>query len=100
MAVSLLPMSAEQQGHAIIADCGIESLRIGGSLYKVAPLHAKCVPLMNAQVDGKPVEPIAWTFERADGGKSFYTSLGHEKEFEQECFVRLLENAIQWGLNH
>lgn len=100
MAVSLLPISAEQHSHAIIADCGIESLRIGGSLYKVAPLHAKCVRLVNAQVDGKPVEPIVWTFERADGGKSFYTSLGHEKEFEQECFVKLLENAIQWGLNH
>lgn len=100
MAVSLLPLSADQQSHPIIADSGIESLRIGGSLYKVAPLHTKCVPLMNARVDGKPVEPIAWTFERADGGKSFYTSLGHEKEFEQECFARLLENAIQWGLNH
>ena len=98
--VTLLPVERDSLSHRILDETGIESLRIGGSLYKVAPLNPKAVTLLRAQVEGKPAEPIAWTFERADGGRSFYTSLGHEKEFEQECFIRMLENGVQWGLSH
>ena len=98
--VKLLPLESDNMRHQIVNETGIDSLRIGGSLYKVAPLNPKAVTLASAEVEGKPSEPIAWTFERADGGRSFYTSLGHEKEFEQECFVRMLENGVQWGLSH
>ena len=45
------------------------------------------------KVDGEPEEPVAWTFVRADGGKSFYTSLGHPSDFEETPFVSLLVNA-------
>ncbi len=98
--VKLVTVAERQLEHPILSDTGIDTLRIGGSLYKVAPLNSKAEALLNAAVDGKPAEPIAWTFQRADGGLSFYTSLGHQKEFEQQCFIKLLENAIQWGLSH
>jgi type 1 glutamine amidotransferase len=47
-------------------------------------------------------EPLAWTrqLKRDDGGvqRTFYTSLGHPKDFEKEGARRLLVNAIYWAL--
>ena len=48
------------------------------------------------------VEPLAWTREikRDDGQvqRTFYTSLGHPRDFEKEGPRRLLVNAIYWAL--
>ena len=47
-------------------------------------------------------EPLAWTREikREDGNvqRTFYTSLGHPRDFTQESPRRLLVNAIYWAL--
>ncbi|MAX38743.1 isochorismatase family protein [Gimesia sp.] len=67
------------------------------SLYEVSPLAKGTTVLMTAEIPGKPVEPVAWTFQRKDGGKSFYTSLGHPGDFKQPEFVRLLTNGIYWA---
>ncbi len=69
-----------------------------GSLYRVAPLQPGAQRLMSGQVEGHPAEPVAWTYDRADGGKSFYTSLGHVDDFAAEVLPRLLVNAIVWSL--
>ena len=53
--------------------------------------------LLLGSVDGQPEEPTAWTFERADGGKSFYTSLGHVQDFDNPSFIRLLLNSTYWA---
>ncbi|MGK0184858.1 MAG: nicotinamidase-related amidase/type 1 glutamine amidotransferase [Verrucomicrobiales bacterium] len=67
-------------------------------LYKTSPLVPGTKVLMRGEVAGRePSEPLAWTFTRADGGKSFYTSLGHPDDFEFEEFRRLLGNALYWG---
>lgn len=71
----------------------------GGSLYKVRPLRPSTGVLLWGRVEGHPAEPVAWTFRREDGGKSFYTSLGHVDDFSGEAFPRLLENAIRWALD-
>jgi type 1 glutamine amidotransferase len=42
-------------------------------------------------------EPIAWT-NRYGKSRIFYTSLGHEDDFKNENFVRLLANAVEWCL--
>ena len=68
----------------------------GGSLYVTSPLKPGATVVMTGTVEDKPAEPLAWTFQRADGGKSFYTSLGHVKDFEQPEFRQLLKNALQW----
>ncbi len=69
-----------------------------GSLYKVSPIDQKTEILLTGKVPGYPAEPIAWTFIRNDGGKSFYTSLGHPADFESGVLPRLLLNAISWTL--
>ena len=68
------------------------------SLYRVSPLKKGANVLIRGQVKGHPAEPIAWTFRRADGGKSFYTSLGNTEDFHSEVLPGLLANALHWGL--
>ena len=53
--------------------------------------------LLSGRVEGiDRAEPLAWTFQRPDGGKTFYTSLGHISDFEQKAFVEMLIRAIHW----
>jgi nicotinamidase-related amidase/type 1 glutamine amidotransferase len=75
-------------GHAI--------LESRGSLYRVSPLHPATRVVWQGSIPDQPNEPIAWTFVRADSGKSFYTSLGHESDFEQPVFRALLLQATRW----
>lgn len=75
-----------------------KSFTTGGSLYKVAPLREGTTVVLTGSVPDNPPEPIAWTFKRADNGKSFYTSLGHIDDFKGEVLPQLLKNAIKWSL--
>lgn len=68
-----------------------------GSLYKTAPLAQGTQVLLMGSVIGHPPEPVAWTFSRVNGGLSFYTSLGHAKDFDNTEFRGLLRNAIYWS---
>ncbi len=68
-----------------------------GSLYQTAPLAPGTEVLLNGTVDGESPEPIAWTFVRADSGRTLYTSLGHPSDFESPVFKQFLINAIYWS---
>ncbi len=70
----------------------------GGSLYKTAPLAEGAEPLLVGTLNEEEVdpEPIAWLFTRADGGRSFYTSLGHRQDFAGDALPRLLLNALRY----
>ena len=71
----------------------------GGSLYCVSPLEEKADVILEGVIEGHAPEPVAWTFRRADGGKSFYTSLGHIDDFRGPVLPPLLLNAIEWCLH-
>mgnify|MGYP001816153488 FL=1 len=75
-----------------------KSFPSGGSLYRVSPLADGAIVLLHGEVPGHASEPVAWTFRREDGGKSFYTSLGHVDDFKQGVLPQLLVNAIDWSL--
>lgn len=96
LAVTVTPVP-DALGHPIMMGMPKSSFPSGGSLYRVRPLREGTTPLLHGAVDGKPPEPVAWTFERADGGRSFYTSLGHVDDFQQPAFRRLLRQAIDWA---
>tara|TARA_B100000941_G_scaffold65815_1_gene43807 strand:+ start:134 stop:1711 length:1578 start_codon:yes stop_codon:yes gene_type:complete len=69
----------------------------GGSLYINSPMRPGQNVLLSGRVEGiDRAEPLAWTFQRPDGGKTFYTSLGHISDFEQKAFVEMLIRAIHW----
>ena len=68
-----------------------------GSLYMTSPLAKRTHVLLEGEIPDKPKEPVAWTFSRKDGGKSFYTSIGHEKDLANAFYRRMLINSIYWG---
>jgi type 1 glutamine amidotransferase len=98
--IEVLPrisISTEQAAHPVLTGIDTEPFVSGGSLYITSPLAAKTKVLMAGEIDGKPAEPVAWSFERATGGRSFYTSLGHKEDFQNPAFQRLLFNALAWA---
>jgi nicotinamidase-related amidase/type 1 glutamine amidotransferase len=76
---------------------GVGALFVGnGSLYRVRPLAGSTWPILMGHIPGQPEEPVAWVNHRADGGKSFYTSLGHPDDFSEPAFRKLLVAALHW----
>ncbi len=69
-----------------------------GSLYKTSPVATNATVLLVGTISNAPPEPVAWTHSYR-GGKIFYTSLGHPKDFENAAFRQLLVNAIHWSLD-
>lgn len=69
----------------------------GGSLYNNTPMRPGQVVIMMGGVEGvAQTEPVAWTFTRKDGGKTFYTSLGHVSDFKVEAFNKMLASGVSW----
>jgi type 1 glutamine amidotransferase len=80
------------KGHPILK--GVQPFQSAGSLYRNTGL-AKDVDILLTGSIPDHTEPIAWT-RLYQGGRIFYTSLGHQKDFEEESFLRLLGNSILW----
>jgi type 1 glutamine amidotransferase len=104
---------------------GVSDFKSHGSLYKNTPIAADTSLLLTGKteepkaegvgersepttplppfVKGDEVvgersehsEPVAWN-RLHRGGRVFYTSLGHQKDFRDENFLRLLANAVFW----
>jgi len=87
----------EHADHEILEGVPNEEFTSNGSLYVVSPLAEGTTPLLMGRVEGHDPEPVAWTFTRKDGGRSFYTSLGYPDDFETLAFVAMLKNAIDWA---
>ncbi|WP_145085250.1 ThuA domain-containing protein [Aureliella helgolandensis] len=69
----------------------------GGSLYKNESLKPGSHVWVEGQLEDGATQPVAWTFIRDSGGKSFYTSLGHVDDFAQPAFQALLLKGIHWA---
>jgi nicotinamidase-related amidase/type 1 glutamine amidotransferase len=83
--------------HPILAGVKAE-FPSAGSLYRSRPLAEGATPLLLGQAEGiAQAEPVAWTWTRKDGGRVFYTSLGHPGDFKEESFAALLRNGILWA---
>ena len=84
--------------HPILTGVPAGEFTSGGTLYLNTPLDPKATELMRGRIEGNDKhEPVAWTFDRKDGGRTFYTSLGHLDDFQQTAFQRLLLNGIFWA---
>jgi nicotinamidase-related amidase/type 1 glutamine amidotransferase len=86
--------------HPVLTGVDLDALIGKGSLYKTGPLKDSTQAVLLGAISDQPAEPVAWvnTFgpRRA---KVFYTSLGHEGDFAQPNFRRLLLNGILWALS-
>ena len=74
---------------------GVSTFDSRGSLYKNTPIAEDSHLLLNGRTE-EHLEPVAWT-RLNNGGRVFYTSLGHQGDFRDENFLRLLANAVFWA---
>ena len=77
---------------------GISNFESYGSLYKNPSIAADTTLLLTGKT-ADHTEPVAWTRSHR-GGRVFYISLGHQKDFEVEMFLRLLANGVLWAGGH
>jgi type 1 glutamine amidotransferase len=89
---TVITVAGKAKDHPILA--GVKPFRSKGSLYRNTGLAKDVTVLLNGAIPDH-TEPIAWT-RSYKGGRVFYTSLGHQKDFENESFLRLIANAIYW----
>ena len=82
-----------QENHPILES--IPNFDAFGSLYKNSANAEDVTVLMNAKTSEGNQEPVTWV-RRHNGGRVFYTSLGHQDDFRLEGFLRLLANALFW----
>lgn len=94
---SLVKATSDSADHPLLQGVPRQPYTQHGSLYKVSPIAESATVLLTGAIEDKPQEPVAWTFQRADGGKSFFTSLGHKTDFNQLLFQRLLLNSVYWA---
>jgi hypothetical protein len=88
----------DAEKHPILTGVRPDEFEVGGSLYMNLPLSDSTQPLMMGRIEGDaPHEPVAWTNIRTNGGRVFYTSLGHRDDFKIPDFQRLLKNGIYWA---
>jgi type 1 glutamine amidotransferase len=84
--------------HPILAGMPPDEFPVFGSLYMCGPLTPATTLLMTGRAEQvQPHEPVAWVSVTPHGGRVFYTSLGHPRDFTLPPFVRLLRNGICWA---
>ncbi len=88
--VELVP---EATDHPVLA--GVEPYGAKGSLYINAPIADDTTVLLTGSID-EATEPIAWTRPN-NGGRVFYTSLGHQQDAFSASFLRLVTNGVLWA---
>ena len=74
---------------------GVAEFSSAGSLYRNTPIANGRDSLLMSASTHEHDEPVAWTRTHV-GGRVFYTSLGHQDDFEEPSFLRLLANAVLW----
>lgn len=92
----LTTVTAATPGHPVLRGVALP-FTSKMELNQVMPLQPGVVPLLTGTVDGFPSEPVAWTWIRPDGGRTFFTSLGHPEDFAHPAFQRLLLNGTLWA---
>lgn len=70
---------------------------LNDEFYLNPTISPQAKPLLQVQANGKPLV-VGWAHNRADGGRSFGTTLGHfHRNFKIEAFRRMMVNGILWS---
>ena len=83
---------AASAGHPLLT--GVSEFNSAGSLYRNTPIADDASLLLSAAA-AEHDEPVTWT-RLHRGGRVFYTSIGHQEDFREPNFLRLLANAVLW----
>jgi nicotinamidase-related amidase len=95
---TLVRLAPGAEQHPVATGIAKEEFRLRSWLHKTTPLDKRATALLVGRLADRPDEqPVAWTYSRRDGGRSFHTTLGHPDDFAQPDFQRLLVNALYWA---
>ncbi|HUW18803.1 MAG TPA: ThuA domain-containing protein [Sedimentisphaerales bacterium] len=84
------------KNHPILRGIDPKGFHSASWLYRLTPLTESTTLLMEGRwSESEPVEPVAFT-NTYEGGRVFFTSLGHPDDFKNESFCRLLANGVYW----
>jgi len=88
----------EAAGHPVLQNVQPARWHSRSWLYRQSPLAETAIVLLKGRwSDVDPEEPVAWT-NTYEGGRVFYTTLGHPEDFKSEPFQQLLLSAIRWTI--
>ena len=80
---------------------GLDDVRVHDEFYyqlKFVKAMPPIVPVLEATIDGQ-AETVAWSWQRADGGRSFgFSGLHFHENWELPEYRRLLTQAVLWTL--
>lgn len=80
---------------------GVEALQVQEEFYyqlKWPKLAEKHAPLLHVTIDGESY-PVAWSWERPAGGRSFgFSGLHFHENWKHESYRRLVLQAVLWTL--
>jgi type 1 glutamine amidotransferase len=93
--LTTIKFTEAEKNHSVLKD--FTPFQSKGSLYKNTGLAKDVNVLLTGSIPGHE-EPIAWT-RTIKEQRIFYTSLGHQKDFEEEQFLKLMTNGILWAAN-
>ncbi|VTS05792.1 ThuA domain-containing protein [Tuwongella immobilis] len=85
--------------HPILQGVNREQVALKSWLYRSSPLESGATVIATGTYADKPAEPLAWTWIRPDGGRTFYCSAGHTDDFQIAAFRKLLRNGIDWAVD-
>ncbi|MCE9606449.1 MAG: nicotinamidase [Planctomycetia bacterium] len=69
--------------------------RVGGLYrFEISESSGSALHTAWSGVQDRESQPVAWTFVRADGSRSYYTSLGEAADFDDPLFLRLLLSGV------
>jgi nicotinamidase-related amidase/type 1 glutamine amidotransferase len=95
---TIISVEASNTSNPILQNFPAGELLSPSWLYKMSPLGPGTTVLLTGRVDGgSQQQPVAWTYHNSAGGRAFYTSLGHPKDFDVAWFQNLLANGIYWA---
>ncbi len=84
--------------HQILDGIESDGWRSNGQVYKVAPLIDQNAKILLTGSTENVTEPFAWIRTTKFGGKVFYTALGYPDDFENDNFIKLITNGIEWAI--
>jgi nicotinamidase-related amidase/type 1 glutamine amidotransferase len=90
-------VAPEAKDHPILHGIETKGFHSESWLYRLNPLADSTTLLVKGRWSkDHPEEPVAFT-NTYQGGRVFYTSLGHPDDFNNNSFCKLLVNAVFWA---
>jgi len=78
---------------------GLADFKARDEFYYTLKLAKKVTPLVTADIDGTS-HPVAWAYERDDGGRSFgFSGLHFHENWQLPEYRRLVAQGVMWTVN-